>query len=69
MKLDYSKKYTDKRDSAIIRGTTYAGHHCFVRRQFPNGKPITWKEYSAGLGAYARWESFFSQNIKEFTNE
>ena len=69
MKLDYSKKYTDKRGAAIIRGITYAGYNCFVRRQLPNGKPVTWKEYNAGLGAYARWEPFFSQNIKEFTNE
>jgi hypothetical protein len=50
MKLDYSKKYTDKKGSAIIRGITSAGWHCFVRRQLPNGKPITWAEYNAGLG-------------------
>ena len=56
MKLDYSKKYTDKRNSAIIRGTTANGQHCFLRRELPNGHPISWEEYEAGLGFYARWQ-------------
>lgn len=59
MKLDYSIKYTDKKRHAIIRGVTANGDFVFVRRELPNGQPLTWKEYAEGKGYYARWQPYF----------
>ncbi len=69
MKLDYSVKYTDKKGSAIIRGTTHNGQDVFLRRQLPNGKPISWEQYEEGKGMYARWEPFASINIKKLDED
>lgn len=64
MKVDYSKRYTDKKGSAVLKGVTANGCVTFVRRELPNGKPLTWDQYDAGKGRYATWNPFYSVNIK-----
>ena len=48
MKLDYSKKYRDKRNSVIREGVTYNGQKGFFRLERPNGSPISWEDYEKG---------------------
>ena len=48
MKLDYSKKYRDKRNSVIREGVTYNGQKGFFRLERPNGSPISWEQYESG---------------------
>ncbi len=55
MKLDYSKRYTDKRGSAILKGITANGDTGFFRRELPDGKPVTWADYDAGCGGCPYW--------------
>ena len=47
MKLNYSKKYTDKRNSVIREGITTNGQKGFFRLERPNGSPISWKDYES----------------------
>ena len=54
MKLDYSKKYTDKRNSVIREGITNNGQKGFFRLERPNGSPISWVDYEQG-NFYGSW--------------
>lgn len=54
MKLDYSKKYTDKRNSVIREGVTANGQKGFFRLERPNGSPISWEDYES-KNYYGNW--------------